>query len=66
MHQTLQTNLAAAEHSLLGVSDQALLAEEVAVGALGHLLEGELAVAAAALDQLTVLGITHKSEIEIV
>lgn len=49
------TNLPAAEHSLLSVSDQALLAEQVAVGALRHLLEGKLAVAAAALDQLTVL-----------
>lgn len=49
------TNLPSAEYGLLRVSDQALLAEQVAVGALCHLLEGKLAIAAAALDQLTVL-----------
>lgn len=49
------TNLPGAEHGLLSVSDQALLAEQVAVGALRHLLERKLAIAAAALDQLTVL-----------
>lgn len=54
----LMTNLPGAEHGLLSVSDQALLAEEVAVGALRHLLEGKLAEAAAALDQLAVLETT--------
>lgn len=51
----MTTNLPGAEHGLLSVSDQALLAEEVAVRALRHLLEGKLAEAAAALDQLAVL-----------
>ena len=48
--------LSRAEHGLLSVFDQALLAEEVAVGALSHLLEGKLPEAAAALDELSVLG----------
>lgn len=44
-----------AENCLLGVFHQTLLAEQMAICTLGHLLEGKLPTAAATLNQLPVL-----------
>ena len=46
-----------AVHSLLGVALEACLAEEVAVSALNHFLEGQELAATAALDALARLGV---------
>lgn len=47
--------LSGAKNRLLSVFDQALFTEEMTVRALRHLLKRKLPVAAAALNQLTVL-----------